>query len=247
MPKFFVEPSKVNGGTIVIDTDDVNHIVRVLRMEIGDEISVCDSAGMDYSAKISEITNKSVLCDILSQRKSDTEPALEVTLWQGIPKGSKMEYIIQKTTELGIKRIVPVSMSRCVSKIESKKDGEKKVQRWQKIAESAAKQSGRGIVPEICMPVSFNEAVNAMCKCDKAFAPYECEENNTIKSEISGISGSMSVGFIIGPEGGFAPEEIDKLQKDGIHSVTLGKRILRTETAGETVLAILMYEANEMQ
>lgn len=247
MPKFFVEPSKVKNGTIVIDTEDVNHITRVLRMEIGDEISVCDSAGTDYVAKINEISKNAVVCSVVDSKKSDTEPELQVTLWQGIPKGSKMEYIIQKTTELGIKRIVPVTMSRCVSKIENKKDGEKKVQRWQKIAESAAKQSGRGIVPEICMPVSFSEAVDGLLKCDKAFAPYECEENNSIKSVISGIGGNMSLGFIIGPEGGFAPEEIDNLTGRSIPSVTLGKRILRTETAGETVLAILMYEADEMQ
>lgn len=247
MPKFFVEPSKVEGGTIVIDTDDVNHIVRVLRMDIGDVIFVCDTAGMDYEAKIIEITKKSVVCEIIDSKKSDTEPELDVTLWQAIPKGSKMEYIIQKTTELGIKRIVPVIMSRCVSKIENEKEGEKKVQRWQKIAESAAKQSGRGVVPAICMPVSFNEAVSGLLDCDKAFAPYECEENNSIKNTISGIGGSMKIGFIIGPEGGFAPEEIDKLSSVGIPAVTLGKRILRTETAGETVLAILMYEANELQ
>ena len=247
MPKFFVEPSKVNGNTIVIDTEDVNHITRVLRMEQGDEISVCDSAGTDYIARICEITKNSVICDVLKADKSNTEPALDVTLWQAIPKGSKMEYIIQKTTELGIKRIVPVAMSRCVSKIENKKDGEKKVQRWQKIAESAAKQSGRGIIPEICMPVTFGEAVEGLLACDKSFAPYECEENNSIKTAISGIGGSMSVGFIIGPEGGFAPEEIDRLTSEGIASVTLGKRILRTETAGETVLAVLMYEADELQ
>lgn len=247
MPKFFVDPSKVDRGTIVIDTEDVNHIVRVLRMDIGEEISVCDSTGTDYVAKITEITKNSVICEVLTQKKSDTEPETEVTLWQALPKGSKMEYIIQKTTELGIKRIVPVTMSRCVSKIESKKDAEKKVQRWQKIAESAAKQSGRGIVPEICMPVSFTEAIDGLLACDKAFAPYECEENNSIKTVISGIGGNMSVGFIIGPEGGFAPDEIHKLTSNGIPSVTLGKRILRTETAGETVLAIVMYEANEMQ
>ncbi len=247
MPKFFVEPSKVNDGKIVIDTEDVNHIVKVLRMEPGTEITVCDSAGTDYVAEICEITKASVVCNIKSSKKSDTEPKLNVTLFQGIPKGSKMEYIIQKTTELGIKKIVPVTMSRCVSKIENKKDGEKKVSRWQKIAESAAKQSGRGEVPEICMPVSFSEALKSLLACDEAFAPYECEENNTIKNAISHIRGDVSVGYIIGPEGGFAPEEIDKLAASGIPSVTLGKRILRTETAGEAVLAILMYEADELQ
>ena len=246
MPKFFVEPSKISNGIITIDTDDVNHITRVLRMKTGDVITVCDSMGYDYSAEIFEINKSSVLCKEIDKTKSDTEPELKVVLFQGIPKGSKMEYIIQKTTELGIFKIVPVSMSRCVSKIENKKDGDKKKERWQKISESAAKQSGRGIVPEVEAPVSFETAVEALLKCDVVFAPYECEQDNSIKNVIKGVSGNKTVGFIIGPEGGFSPEEIDRLTKCGIPSVTLGKRILRTETAGEAVLSMLMYEANEI-
>lgn len=246
MPKFFVEPSKISNGIITIDTEDVNHITRVLRMKIGDKITICDSMGYDYTAEIFEINKSSVLCKELDKTKSDTEPNLKVILFQGIPKGSKMEYIIQKTTELGIFRIVPVSMSRCVSKIENKKDGDKKRERWQKISESAAKQSGRGIVPEISAPVTFEEAIQELSKCDVVFAPYECEQNNSIKNVIKGVSGNKTVGFIIGPEGGFAPEEIDRLTKLGVPPVTLGKRILRTETAGEAVLSMLMYEANEL-
>ena len=246
MPKFFVEPSKISNDIITIDTEDVNHITRVLRMKIGDKITVCDSMGYDYTAEIFEINKSSILCRELKKTKSDTEPALKVVLFQGIPKGSKMEYIIQKTTELGIFKIVPVSMSRCVSKIENKKDGDRKRERWQKISESAAKQSGRGIVPEISAPVAFEAAIQALSECDLAFAPYECEQDNSIKKVIKGINGNKTVGFIIGPEGGFAPEEIDKLTKLGISSVTLGKRILRTETAGEAVLSMLMYEANEL-
>lgn len=246
MPKFFVEPSKISNDIITIDTEDVNHITRVLRMKIGDKITVCDSIGYDYTAEIFEINQSCILCRELEKTKSDTEPALKVVLFQGIPKGSKMEYIIQKTTELGIFKIVPVSMSRCVSKIENKKDGDRKRERWQKISESAAKQSGRGIVPEISAPVAFEAAIQALSECDLAFAPYECEQDNSIKKVIKGINGNKTVGFIIGPEGGFAPEEIDKLTKLGISSVTLGKRILRTETAGEAVLSMLMYEANEL-
>ena len=246
MPKFFVEPSKISNDIITIDTEDVNHITRVLRMKIGDKITVCDSMGYDYTAEIFEINQSCILCRELEKTKSDTEPALKVVLFQGIPKGSKMEYIIQKTTELGIFKIVPVSMSRCVSKIENKKDGDRKRERWQKISESAAKQSGRGIVPEISAPVAFEAAIQALSECDLAFAPYECEQDNSIKKVIKGINGNKTVGFIIGPEGGFAPEEIDKLTKLGISSVTLGKRILRTETAGEAVLSMLMYEANEL-
>ncbi len=246
MPKFFVEPSKISDEIITVDTEDVNHITRVLRMKPGDNVTVCDSAGYDYNAEIFEINKSAVLCKIISKVRSDTEPDLKVILFQGIPKGSKMEYIIQKTTELGITKIVPVSMHRCVSKIENKKDGDKKRDRWQKIAESAAKQSGRGIVPEIGSPISFSEAVEELLGCELAFAPYECEEDTGIKNVIKGIEGNKTVGFIIGPEGGFSPEEIEKLTKKGIPAVTLGKRILRTETAGEAVLAMLMYEANEL-
>lgn len=246
MPKFFVEPSKISDDIITVDTEDVNHITRVLRMKPGDKVTVCDSAGYDYTAEIFEINKSSVLCKIINKIRSDTEPRLNVILFQGIPKGSKMEYIIQKTTELGISKIIPVCMHRCVSKIENKKDGDKKRDRWQKIAESAAKQSGRGIIPEIGTPVSFGEAVDALLECELAFAPFECEEENSIKNVIKGIQGNKTVGFIIGPEGGFAPEEIEKLTKKGIPAVTLGKRILRTETAGEAVVAMLMYEANEL-
>ncbi len=246
MPKFFVEPSKISDEIITIDTEDVNHITRVLRMKQGDKVTVCDSAGYDYNAEIFEINKSAVLCKIINKVKSDTEPDLKVILFQGIPKGSKMEYIIQKTTELGISKVIPVSMHRCVSKIENKKDGDKKRDRWQKIAESAAKQSGRGIVPEIESPISFSEAVEKLIECELAFAPFECEEDNSIKNVIRGIEGNKTVGFIIGPEGGFSPEEIEKLTKKGIPAVTLGKRILRTETAGEAVVAMLMYEANEL-
>lgn len=247
MPKFFVEPYKVSDDKIIIDTADVNHIKNVLRMEIGNNVTVCDSCGYDYDAKIISITPNEIVCSVITKSKSDTEPDISVVLYQGIPKGSKMEYIIQKTTELGIKKIVPVSMSRCVSKIENKKDAEKKVARWQKIAEAAAKQSGRGIVPEIAMPISFKDAVTELCNYDKSFAPYECEDSNSIKNEIHAIKGNMSIAFIIGPEGGYDMSEINSLKTNGISTVTLGKRILRTETAGEAVLAMLMYEADELK
>ena len=246
MPKFFVEPDKVADDIIYIDTDDVNHIRRVLRMDVGSRITICDSCGIDYEAEINSMSDKQIICSIIQQHKSDSEPEIEVVLYQGIPKASKMEYIIQKTTELGINKIVPVCMSRCVSKIENNKDADKKTARWQKIAEAAAKQSGRGIIPEIGKPIEFAQAVLELGELDKAFAPYECEQANTIKNEIKGVKGSTKVGFIIGPEGGFAQSEISLLKETGIPCVTLGKRILRTETAGEAVLAMLMYETDQL-
>ena len=243
MPKFFVEPSKVDGTSIIIDTEDVGHITRVLRMSEGEKITVCDSCGVDYEAEISEISKNSIICKILSSQKSDTEPAVKVTLYQALPKASKMEYIIQKTTELGVSSVVPVIMSRCVSKINDKKDGMKKAERWRKIAESAAKQSGRGIIPFVEEPITFDEAVKRLCNTELAFAPYECEEINTVKSVLR-EKPFKEAAFIIGPEGGFDPAEADKLKNAGIKTVTLGKRILRTETAGEAVVAMIMYETD---
>ena len=240
MARFFVLPEKVSGDEIMIDTEDVSHISRVLRLQVGDEIEICDTCGYDYHSRIEEIQKNAVRCRVLSKAKSDSEPALKVTLYQGLPKGSKMDYIIQKTTELGITRIVPCEMSRCVVKLEDRK--EKKTERWRKIAEEAAKQSGRGIIPEISMPMTFHEALEDMKNAEILFAPYECEEDQTLRSVISRRKEGRTAAFIIGPEGGFDPAEIEAIQKCGIPAVTLGKRILRTETAGEAVLAMIMYE-----
>ncbi len=247
MPKFFVLPEKAVNGKCIIDTEDVAHITRVLRLGIGDSVTVCDSAGMDYTAEISSIEPGKIVCDIISSKKSDTEPDIELTLYQGIPKGPKMEYIIQRTTELGITRIVPCTMARCVSRLDGEKAERKKVERWQKIAESAAKQSGRGIIPEVCMPVSFKDAVRRMTMADAAFAPYECESTAGIREYLKSLPEKVkTAAFIIGPEGGFDPAEVEILKENGIKTVSLGKRILRTETAGGAVTAVVMYESGNM-
>lgn len=246
MPKFFVLPEKVKEGKVIIDTEDVLHIKRVLRMSEGDELLICDSTGTDYETKISEIADKTIICDIISEKKSDTESEISITLYQGIPKGSKMELIIQKNTELGVTKIVPVSMKRCVSKLENQKAEEKKVQRWQKIAEEAAKQSGRGIIPEICMPQTLRQAAESMKESDLAFVPYECEEQNGLKPLLKSQSNAKTVSFLIGPEGGFDVSEIEILKEYGISPITLGKRILRTETAGMAVTAMIMYEIGDI-
>lgn len=242
MPKFFVLPEKVDNNRILIDTEDVLHIKKVLRMNVGDKLLICDSTGSDYETEISEINEKTILCNILNKKKSDTEAETEITLYQGIPKGSKMELIIQKNTELGIKKLVPVSMQRCVSRFENKKAAEKKVQRWQKIAEEAAKQSGRGIIPEICMPQTLKEAAESIRLSDLAFVPYECEEKASLKQLLKAHENIKTLSFLIGPEGGFDISEIELLKQYNINTVTLGKRILRTETAGMAVTAMLMYE-----
>lgn len=246
MPKFFIPREKITEGQIIIDTEDVAHITRVLRLGKGDTITCCDSRGMDYEAMIAETEPNRVICDILSSSKSESEPNIHVTLFQGLPKASKMEYIIQKTTELGICEIVPVKLSRCVVKIDNKKDESKKLDRWQKISESAAKQSGRGIVPEVKPFMTLDDVLAAAKDFDLFFVPYECEEQQTLREILLSKKDVKQVGFVIGPEGGFDKAETEKLKNAGIPTVTLGKRILRTETAGEAVLAMTMYEIGDI-
>lgn len=246
MPKFFTARENISDTRIIIDSEDAKHIERVLRLSAGDEITVCDGRGTDYRAVIREIDKNAVICDILSSRKCDTEPGIKVTLYQGLPKAAKMDYIIQKTTELGISRIVPVKMSRCVVKLENAVAERKKTERWQKIAYEAAKQSGRGIVPEVAMPMTFDAAIAEMLTADMAFAPYECETQTRLSTVIESGKTAASAAFMIGPEGGYDITETDKLKAAGIRTITLGRRILRTETAGEAVLAMLMYGMGEI-
>ena len=246
MPKFFVPRENIKEDIIIIEGGDVAHISKVLRMETGDALTLCDGRGIDYDAVISEISQKQIVCGIKSRSRSRTEPDLEVTLVQGIPKASKMDYIIQKTTELGISRIIPCTLSRCVVRLENQKAEEKKVERWRKISEEAAKQSGRGVIPEVCMPQNLDGAIEALKDFDIVFVPYECEEQNSIKSVLTSCKAPKKAGFIIGPEGGFDISEIEKIRNAGIKTVTLGKRILRTETAGEAVLAMIMYEIGDI-
>lgn len=244
MPKFFT--TNIEGERIIIDSEDVAHIKRVLRLACGDRITVCDGKGFDYDAQIVELREREIVCRALARRAAETEPELEVTLFQALPKAAKMEYIIQKTTELGIAKIVPCALQRCVVKLDGKQAEAKKTARWQKIAQEAAKQSGRGIVPEVAAPVSFAAAVEQLQAADICFVPYECEEQTTLRAVLTAADKPRRIAFMIGPEGGFDPQEIARLQQHGIKTVTLGKRILRTETAGEAVLAMVMYELGDI-
>ena len=246
MPKFFVPKENIHNDKIHITGGDVSHISRVLRMGENDYLCLCDGMGNNYDAVIESITSDNIVCKITDVKRAETEAQISVTIFQGIPKGSKMEYIIQKTTELGVVNIIPCKMSRCVSKIESDKDAVKKQQRWQKIAEEAAKQSGRGIIPTVGMPVNFDEAIRQMKEFDLAFAPYECEEQNKLKDVLLTRGNVKTVAFMIGPEGGYDVSETEELKNQGIKTITLGKRILRTETAGEAVLAMVMYEIGDI-
>ncbi|MCC8161069.1 MAG: 16S rRNA (uracil(1498)-N(3))-methyltransferase [Oscillospiraceae bacterium] len=246
MPKFFVTRDKITENQIIIDSEDVTHISRVLRLNRGDVITVCDGGGTDYDAEIVRMEQKSIICAVKDKRKSNSEPNIEVTLFQGLPKASKMEYIIQKTTELGICEITPLKLNRCVVRIDNQKDAKKKIDRWQKISESAAKQSGRGVIPQITEIMTLDEVIEKSKEFDLFFVPYECEEQKTLKEVLLAKPNIKKVGFVIGPEGGFDMAETEKLRANGIETVTLGRRILRTETAGEAVLAMTMYEIGDI-
>lgn len=239
MPKFFTKPDSIFQNNIKITGEDVSHISKVLRMSKGDSIIVCDGSGNDYDAQITSISKTEVTAEIIRKYQCTAEPELKITLFQALPKQGKMEYIIQKNVELGITEFVPVYTKRCIAKPTNK------TERWQKIAESAAKQSGRGIIPKVFPTVSFEQAIDLMSKSDLAIMPYECEEKVHLKSLLTSKN-AKSISIFIGPEGGFDISEIKYATDNGIKTVTLGKRILRTETASLAVLPIILYEFGEM-
>ncbi len=251
MSKFFIDDSNIQESKIRIVGEDVSHIKRVLRSNVGDSLILCDGKSTDYNCIIEKIDTDVIEAKILNSYNSESEPVIDVTLFQGIPKSDKMDLIIQKSVELGVKSIVPVITERTVVKIENQKDADKKVTRWQKIAYEAAKQSNRGTVPKIEQPISFKEALEVMKDFQLKIIPYEKEERISLKSIINDniidiTSNNINkISVIIGPEGGFTEEEIDAATANGVFRVTLGPRILRTETAGINVLSILMYELGD--
>lgn len=242
MSRFFIPKANISEDKITITGEDVVHILKVLRLKKSDILTCCDGKGNDYQAEISEISKDNLICGIISRTKSDTEPDIKVTLIQGLPKASKMDYIIQKTTELGVFELFPCTLNRCIAKVE----GEKKLERWQKIAKEAAQQSGRGIIPKINRQVDLKGAISILKEADISFVAYECEDKTQIKTALLSVENPKSVAFLIGPEGGFDKAEIELLKNSGIMSVSLGKRILRTETAGEAVLSMIMYEIGDV-
>lgn len=243
MSRFFVPKEAINEREIIIRGSDANHISNVLRMKEGDKITVCDSKGNDYNCAIASTNKNEIICKINSIEKSHTESEFKITLYQGMPKLDKMEFIIQKCVELGIYAFVPVITEHTVVKINDKTD--KKVERWQKISESAAKQCGRGIIPQIYSPMTLKNAIVDANKNDGILIPYENETTKSIKSFLKDFEGN-SLAVFIGPEGGFSKSEIDWAINEGATTVTLGKRILRTETAAITASAVIMYEKDNL-
>lgn len=239
---FFADQSQIDESVITITGDDVNHIKNVLRMKPGEQALISNRVDRDYLCEITELTGASVLFRIIEEMKESTELPARITLFQCLPKGDKMELIIQKAVELGVYRIVPVAARRCVVKLDAKKEAAR-LKRWNLIAESAAKQSKRVVIPEVLPVMGFSEAVAAMKELDKAFIPYECARGiEGSRQQISSVGPGMSIGVIIGPEGGFEEDEAASAVEAGAAEITLGRRILRTETAGLCILSILMFQ-----
>lgn len=241
MHHFFVTPDQIKEEKIYIEGSDVNHIKNVLRMKIGEELQISDGNNRKYLCEIESMSSEEVCTIIKEEQAVDTELPSKVYLFQGLPKSDKMELIVQKAVELGVFEIVPVATKRAVVKLDDKKAA-KKVERWNSIAEGGAKQSGRNVIPKVAQVMSFKEAFAFAKELDVVLIPYELAEGmQETKRVIENIKPGQSVGIFIGPEGGFELAEVEYAISQGARSITLGKRILRTETAGLTTLSILMY------
>ena len=241
MHHFFADPARIGEKEITLTGADVNHIRNVLRMRPGEEVLISDGQGTDYRCKLETLTDEYVAARICWVLEGNAELPSRITLYQGLPKGDKMEFIVQKCVELGVSRIVPMVTKRTVVKLDARKE-ENRVRRWNGICESAAKQSGRGLVPQVCGLKSFAEAVRDAKQQDVWLFPYElAKDMDHTRELLSSIKPGQSVGIFIGPEGGFEESEAEQAAAAGARSLTLGRRILRTETAGMAVLAVLSY------
>ncbi len=241
MHRFFVNSSDIKEDIIIIRDSDANHISNVLRLNTGDEIEVCDGNSTDYICSIESISKSLISLKILSSYKCKSEPDINITLYQGLPKADKMEYIIQKCVELGVKTFVPVMNKRSVIKL---KDTDKKISRWQKISDEACKQSKRGIIPNVLTPLTFKDAIDSLKDDSLNILAYEKEENTSLK-DILLSSDCKNINIFIGPEGGFDDDEINYIKDKNIKNITLGPRILRTETAPIALVSAIMYEIGD--
>lgn len=247
MQRFFVEPYQIEeeAHRIHINGTDVNHIKNVLRMKCGEDVWISDGGDKEYHCQIEELGEDEVLLHILYAQEPEYELPNKLYLFQGLPKADKMELIIQKAVELGAYSVVPVSTRRCVVKLDNRK-AEKKVSRWQQIAESAAKQSKRMLVPEVHSVMTFKEALAYAKELDVLLIPYELAKGmKETKELIQAIEPGKSIGVFIGPEGGFEEQEVADAMEAGAKPITLGHRILRTETAGLAVLSVLMFQLED--
>lgn len=244
MPRFFIKENQIKNNKITIIGEDVNHIKNVIRKQIGDIIEICNQDNeKSYKCEIEKIEEKQITTKIIEELKAQ-ESNIKVDIFQGLPKAEKMELIIQKSVELGANAIIPVNMKRCVVKLDSKSE-EKKIERWQKISESAAKQCGRNNIPEVKHLVNIKDICNKIKDYDAMIVAYENEKENTLKQELTKLKNkqkNLKIGIVIGPEGGLEENDVKLLKESGAKIITLGHRILRTETVALNMLSIIMYE-----
>lgn len=254
MHRFFVEDQQVKNGAAVYleNPSDVKHLTKVLRAEVGEKIEICDASGNEYICEIEEVFKDQVVLGILEKKTINRESPVQITLFQGLPKADKMELIVQKAVELGALSVVPVTMDRCVAKLGDAKDAAKKVDRWQKIADEAAKQSKRSAKFSVTEPTTLKQLINDIDTYDLFLVPYELESTQGIKAVLNEFAlkqtenAPLRVGILIGPEGGISDKELDLLLSKKATSVTLGPRILRTETAGLTTIALVQFVLGDL-
>lgn len=246
MYRFYIREDQIGMDEITIMGSDVNHIRNVLRLESGDWVVACDGAGKDYVSRIRSVSPDRVILQVEKIQDTGTELPVKITLFQGLPKKDKMEFIIQKAVELGVYEIVPVMMKRCVTRLNDEKKIQKKLERWQSIAEAAAKQCDRGMIPTVHAPVTMDQAFDIARGIEYNMIPYELQDGIEASRKIVAESCKHdTVGIFIGPEGGFEAAEVERAVSEQIHPLTLGKRILRTETAGMALLSVLMFQMQQ--
>lgn len=249
MHKFFTPKELINGDVAKIIGDDVKHIYKVLRITQGEKVTLNNCEGVEYIAKVISVTKQEVLLEVLEKLDVNNESDIKIYLFQGLPKSQKMDLIVQKGTELGVAEFIPTITHR----VDVKLKGEfKKLDRLNRIALEAAKQSKRSIIPKVSEPIEFDEMIEKINSLDLVLVPYENAENFGIKKLVNNLekNGSIekikSVGIFVGPEGGIEEDEIEKLKENGAHIITLGKRILRTETAGFVATSLIQYELSDL-
>lgn len=245
MSKFFVKENQIKNNIVKIIGQDVNHIRNVLRLNLEDQIKICnEDTSENYNCSIKQIEKDEIICEIKEKVASQVESNVEITIFQGLPKADKMELIIQKSTELGASKFVPVALNRCIVKL-SGKDAQKKIERWQKISEVAAKQCGRDLIPKIENIENIEEVKKQIPDFDLFFVAYEQEKNVYLKQvlqEVDKNKEKIKIAFLIGPEGGLEEKEVEQMKNAGAKVISLGNRILRTETVALSVTSIIMYE-----
>lgn len=253
MHRFFIAKENLdtgNGKAKITDKNDVKHASQALRVEIGEKIELCDNEGVEHICEVVSIEPDFIECNVQQSAMNTRESGIDISLFQGFPKADKLEMIIQKTTELGVVSVTPVQMKRSVAKWKDDKSSSKKLERWNKIAFEAAKQSKRGRIPSVDKPLTVKQLKEVISDFDLVVLPYENESAQGIGEVVKGAQTSgediKRVGIIIGPEGGFAEEEVELLSKAGAKSVKLGPRILRTETAGLVTVALIQFALGDL-